>query len=248
MMNSKNPPPSRGNAGGRGTGRNESRPVGRSSGPQSRPTGPQSRSTGPQNRPSGSQSRAAGPQSRPVESRSMGNTAPGRSVRTPQNDRITRPGEGSMRNAPARPEPPRSGIRSTAAPVRPQKPVTGRSMNRREPDFGRDPYEMERHPPERRPGDMQPPRTGYRKKSASTGLAGVLGSLIAGAAAAKVMSSNNNEDDYDAEYETADTTENTQTTEAYTAPKKAVICEHCGATTIPDENNCCEYCGSSFEE
>ena len=29
------------------------------------------------------------------------------------------------------------------------------------------------------------------------------------------------------------------------APKQAVVCPACGATTIPDANGCCEYCGSS---
>ncbi|MBR5343443.1 MAG: DUF4428 domain-containing protein [Oscillospiraceae bacterium] len=29
------------------------------------------------------------------------------------------------------------------------------------------------------------------------------------------------------------------------APKTAVLCPHCGATTIPDANGCCEYCGST---
>lgn len=35
-------------------------------------------------------------------------------------------------------------------------------------------------------------------------------------------------------------------TRAAAAPKKAVVCPHCLATTIPDANGCCEYCGSSI--
>lgn len=31
--------------------------------------------------------------------------------------------------------------------------------------------------------------------------------------------------------------------EASAAPKKPIICPHCGATTIPDAVGCCEYCG-----
>jgi hypothetical protein len=30
------------------------------------------------------------------------------------------------------------------------------------------------------------------------------------------------------------------------APKVAVVCPHCHATTIPDANNCCEYCGGAI--
>ena len=30
------------------------------------------------------------------------------------------------------------------------------------------------------------------------------------------------------------------------APKKAVVCPHCTATTIPDANGCCEYCGGAI--
>ena len=33
---------------------------------------------------------------------------------------------------------------------------------------------------------------------------------------------------------------------AAAAPKKAVACPHCGATTLPDANGCCEYCGGSL--
>ncbi|MDO4623613.1 MAG: DUF4428 domain-containing protein [Eubacteriales bacterium] len=29
------------------------------------------------------------------------------------------------------------------------------------------------------------------------------------------------------------------------APKKAVTCPYCGATTMPDANGCCEYCGGA---
>ena len=34
--------------------------------------------------------------------------------------------------------------------------------------------------------------------------------------------------------------------QAQNAPKQAVVCPLCGATTIPDENNCCEYCGGAL--
>ena len=30
------------------------------------------------------------------------------------------------------------------------------------------------------------------------------------------------------------------------APKTAVTCPNCFATTIPDTNGCCEYCGSAI--
>ncbi len=33
---------------------------------------------------------------------------------------------------------------------------------------------------------------------------------------------------------------------AASAPKTAVICPACGASTIPNENGCCEYCGSAI--
>lgn len=33
--------------------------------------------------------------------------------------------------------------------------------------------------------------------------------------------------------------------QAAAAPKQAVTCPCCGASTIPDANGCCEYCGSS---
>lgn len=33
---------------------------------------------------------------------------------------------------------------------------------------------------------------------------------------------------------------------AASAPKTAVVCPYCGATTMPDENGCCEYCGSAL--
>ena len=32
---------------------------------------------------------------------------------------------------------------------------------------------------------------------------------------------------------------------AAAAPKTAVTCPHCGASTIPDANGCCEYCGGA---
>ena len=32
---------------------------------------------------------------------------------------------------------------------------------------------------------------------------------------------------------------------AQTAPKKAVTCPWCGATTFPDASGCCEYCGGA---
>ena len=31
---------------------------------------------------------------------------------------------------------------------------------------------------------------------------------------------------------------------AANAPKTAVVCPACGATTMPDASGCCEYCGS----
>ena len=34
---------------------------------------------------------------------------------------------------------------------------------------------------------------------------------------------------------------------AAAAPKTAVICPCCGATTMPDANGCCEYCGSALK-
>ena len=33
--------------------------------------------------------------------------------------------------------------------------------------------------------------------------------------------------------------------EQATAPKAAVACPYCGATTTPDANGCCEYCGGA---
>lgn len=30
------------------------------------------------------------------------------------------------------------------------------------------------------------------------------------------------------------------------APKQAVKCPYCGATTIPNANGCCEYCGAAL--
>ena len=30
------------------------------------------------------------------------------------------------------------------------------------------------------------------------------------------------------------------------APKTPVICPHCGANTVPDDNGCCEYCGAAL--
>ncbi len=32
---------------------------------------------------------------------------------------------------------------------------------------------------------------------------------------------------------------------AAAAPKTAVVCPHCGATTLPDASGCCEYCGGA---
>ncbi|MDO4538771.1 MAG: DUF4428 domain-containing protein [Coriobacteriales bacterium] len=34
---------------------------------------------------------------------------------------------------------------------------------------------------------------------------------------------------------------------AANTPKKAVVCPHCMATTMPDANGCCEYCGGALE-
>ena len=36
--------------------------------------------------------------------------------------------------------------------------------------------------------------------------------------------------------------------EAAKAPKMAVNCPYCGATTVPDANGCCEYCGGSVKD
>ena len=33
---------------------------------------------------------------------------------------------------------------------------------------------------------------------------------------------------------------------AAAAPKQAVKCPHCGATSVPDANGCCEYCGGAL--
>lgn len=38
-------------------------------------------------------------------------------------------------------------------------------------------------------------------------------------------------------------TEGRKVARAAAAPKQAVACPHCGATTTPDANGCCEYCG-----
>ena len=35
---------------------------------------------------------------------------------------------------------------------------------------------------------------------------------------------------------------------AAAAPKQAVNCPWCGATTLPTTNGCCEYCGGSLKE
>ena len=35
--------------------------------------------------------------------------------------------------------------------------------------------------------------------------------------------------------------------QAQNAPKRAVTCPWCGATTLPDEKGCCEYCGGSLQ-
>lgn len=35
--------------------------------------------------------------------------------------------------------------------------------------------------------------------------------------------------------------------DAAAAPKQAVTCPSCGATTIPDANGCCEYCGAALK-
>ena len=36
-----------------------------------------------------------------------------------------------------------------------------------------------------------------------------------------------------------------QQIEQEAAPKTAVTCPYCGATTTPDVNGCCEYCGGA---
>ena len=33
---------------------------------------------------------------------------------------------------------------------------------------------------------------------------------------------------------------------AANAPKTAVTCPYCGATTIPDASGCCEFCGGAI--
>ena len=33
---------------------------------------------------------------------------------------------------------------------------------------------------------------------------------------------------------------------AASAPKTAVTCPYCGATTMPDASGCCEYCGGAL--
>ena len=38
--------------------------------------------------------------------------------------------------------------------------------------------------------------------------------------------------------------DNRKAVEEAAAPKKAVVCPYCGATTTPDEKGCCEYCGA----
>ncbi len=38
-----------------------------------------------------------------------------------------------------------------------------------------------------------------------------------------------------------------ESTQAANAPKVAVVCPHCHATTLPDANNCCEYCGGALD-
>ena len=38
-----------------------------------------------------------------------------------------------------------------------------------------------------------------------------------------------------------------ETAAAQNAPKTAVSCPYCGASTIPDANGCCEYCGSALQ-
>ena len=37
-----------------------------------------------------------------------------------------------------------------------------------------------------------------------------------------------------------------ETAQAASAPKAAMVCPACRATTIPDANGCCEYCGSAL--
>ena len=40
---------------------------------------------------------------------------------------------------------------------------------------------------------------------------------------------------------------NVDTIAAANAPQTAVLCPHCGATTLPDKNGCCEYCGGALD-
>ena len=49
----------------------------------------------------------------------------------------------------------------------------------------------------------------------------------------------------DFEYVTPFSADHTLAETAAAAPKTAVTCPHCGASTIPDENGRCEYCGGS---
>lgn len=42
--------------------------------------------------------------------------------------------------------------------------------------------------------------------------------------------------------------ESRQEAQSAAAPKKAVSCPFCGASTVPDENGCCEYCGSALKD
>jgi len=42
--------------------------------------------------------------------------------------------------------------------------------------------------------------------------------------------------------------ENRRREQTGNAPKTAVKCPYCGASTVPDENGCCEYCGSALNE
>ena len=42
--------------------------------------------------------------------------------------------------------------------------------------------------------------------------------------------------------------ESRQEAQTAAAPKKAVTCPFCGASTVPDEKGCCEYCGSALND
>ena len=89
--------------------------------------------------------------------------------------------------------------------------------------------------------------------SARTGAAGSLTSAILNAAM-NAMDSNAMNAEYKQYVEMGREIKNTllqirqderDSAAAANAPKTAVTCPHCGASTIPDGNGCCEYCGGA---